>query len=386
MNPNNDTPSIRFAGFTDAWEQRKLGELCSITTGRLDANAMIDGGKYDFYTSGVEKYRIDVAAFEGPAITIAGNGANVGYLHLADGKFNAYQRTYVLTDFQADRQFLSSVIGQALPLKIQEEVRGSGIPYIVMDMLTELSVPLPKEGEQSKVGQLFKEVDTLITLHQRKYDQLVNIKKSMLEKMFPKNGEQVPEVRFAGFTDAWEQRKLETICSISSGANTAHEEDGKYFNLTMGSVSEDGQIMYSLKTNETSRLLSKGQLIMPTRDVGKGLIIGRTAYVPEDNRFYAGNCLYILTVNADLDSKFLSYFINSNYVRQQFARVVSGGGQKQITLTDVSELTISLPKSEEEQKQISAIFENLDTLITLHQRKLERLQNIKKACLEKMFV
>ncbi|MBQ2379070.1 MAG: restriction endonuclease subunit S, partial [Akkermansia sp.] len=150
-----------------------------------------------------------------------------------------------------------------------------------------------------------------------------------------------PSIRFAGFTGTWEQRKLETICSVSSGANTAHEEDGKYFNLTMGSVSEDGQIMYSLKTNETSRLLSKGQLIMPTRDVGKGLIIGRTAYVSEDNRFYAGNCLYILTVNGDLDSKFLSYFINSNYVRQQFARVVSGGGQKQITLTDVSELTIS---------------------------------------------
>lgn len=155
--------------FSYSWEQRKLGELCSITTGRLDANAMIEGGKYDFYTSGVEKFRIDVAAFEGPAITIAGNGANVGYLHLADGKFNAYQRTYVLTDFKADRQFLSSVIGQALPHKIQEEVRGSGIPYIVMDMLTELSVPLPKEAEQSKVGQLFKEVDTLITLHQCEY-------------------------------------------------------------------------------------------------------------------------------------------------------------------------------------------------------------------------
>ena len=155
--------------FSLSWEQRRLGELCSITTGRLDANAMVDGGRYDFYTSGVEKYRIDTAAFEGPAITIAGNGANVGYIHLADGKFNAYQRTYVLTDFQADRQFISSTIGQALPVKIQEEVRGSGIPYIVMDMLTELPIPLPDEKEQEKVGHLFKEIDDLITLHQREF-------------------------------------------------------------------------------------------------------------------------------------------------------------------------------------------------------------------------
>ena len=152
---------------THSWEQRKLGELCSITTGKLDANAMVEDGAYDFYTSGVEKYRIDVAAFDGPAITIAGNGANVGYIHLADGKFNAYQRTYVLRDFRADRQFLSSIIGQALPLKILEEVRGSGIPYIVMDMLTELNIPLPSKAEQQRVGVYFKDLDNLITLHQR---------------------------------------------------------------------------------------------------------------------------------------------------------------------------------------------------------------------------
>lgn len=92
-------PSYRFAGYTEAWEQRKLGEYCDITTGKLDANAMVTDGEYDFYTSGIQKYKIDVAAFEGPAITIAGNGATVGYMHYADGKFNAYQRTYVLSNF-----------------------------------------------------------------------------------------------------------------------------------------------------------------------------------------------------------------------------------------------------------------------------------------------
>jgi len=95
-------------GMMNAWEQCRLESLTKITTGKLDANALVENGEYDFYTSGIQKYKIDIPAFEGPAITIAGNGATVGYIHLADGKFNAYQRSYVLREFLADRQFLFS--------------------------------------------------------------------------------------------------------------------------------------------------------------------------------------------------------------------------------------------------------------------------------------
>ncbi|HFI2660755.1 TPA: restriction endonuclease subunit S, partial [Streptococcus suis] len=124
-------PALRFQGFEDDWEEVKLGELCDIRTGKLDANAMVENGEYDFYTSGIKKYRIDVAEFEGPAITIAGNGATVGYMHLADGKFNAYQRTYVLTNFKVDRSYIFSEIAKKLPIKIQQEARTGNIPYIV---------------------------------------------------------------------------------------------------------------------------------------------------------------------------------------------------------------------------------------------------------------
>ena len=172
-------PQIRFKGFTDPWEQRKLGELCNITTGKLDANAMVSDGQYDFYTSGIDVFKIDVAAFEGPAITIAGNGASVGYMHLADGKFNAYQRTYVLTDFLADRQFLNVAIGNELPNKIQEEVRGSGIPYIVLNMLTDLAIPFPSHEEQYAIGVYFQQLDKLITLHQRKKEVITNQRKTL---------------------------------------------------------------------------------------------------------------------------------------------------------------------------------------------------------------
>ena len=186
MFPKNGekNPEIRFKGFTDDWEQRKLGELCNITTGKLDANAMVSDGQYDFYTSGIDVFKIDVAAFEGPAITIAGNGASVGYMHLADGKFNAYQRTYVLTDFLADRQFLNVAIGNELPNKIQEEVRGSGIPYIVLNMLTDLAIPFPSHEEQYAIGVYFQQLDHLITLHQRKCCELKKLKQYMANHMF----------------------------------------------------------------------------------------------------------------------------------------------------------------------------------------------------------
>ena len=186
MFPKNGkkVPEIRFDGFANDWEQRKLGKVADIGTGKLDANAMNETGEYDFYTSGIQKYKIDVPAFEGPAITIAGNGATVGYMHLANGKFNAYQRTYVLSAFQANREFLFYEIGNKLPKKISQEARTGNIPYIVMDMLTDLQLSIPCEQEQRKLGEFMMSLDHLITLHQHKCDELQNLKKYMLQNMF----------------------------------------------------------------------------------------------------------------------------------------------------------------------------------------------------------
>ena len=177
-------PELRFSGFTDAWELRKLGEIAKITTGKLDANAMDQDGIYDFYTSGIKKYHINSYSFEGPAITIAGNGATVGYMHLADGKFDAYQRTYVLTDFDGNRQYLFENIGLKLPKKIKQESRTGSIPYIVLDMLTKLLIDYPSINEQQKIGSFFRHLDELITLHQRELDLLKTLKKTMLQQMF----------------------------------------------------------------------------------------------------------------------------------------------------------------------------------------------------------
>ncbi|MGQ7557088.1 restriction endonuclease subunit S [Streptococcus suis] len=177
-------PALRFQGFEDDWEEVKLGELCDIRTGKLDANAMVENGEYDFYTSGIKKYRIDVAEFEGPAITIAGNGATVGYMHLADGKFNAYQRTYVLTNFKVDRRYIFSEIAKKLPIKIQQEARTGNIPYIVLSMLTELSISLPTLPEQEAIGTFFQTLDQEIAQVEDKLASLKEMKKTLLRKLF----------------------------------------------------------------------------------------------------------------------------------------------------------------------------------------------------------
>lgn len=177
-------PALRFAGFEDEWKEVKLGEYCDIVTGKLDANAMVVDGEYDFYTSGIQKYKIDVAAFEGPAITIAGNGATVGYMHYADGKFNAYQRTYVLSNFLVDRRFIYSEIGRKLPSKIQQEARTGNIPYIVMDMLTKLDICLPSLPEQEYIGTFFQDLDKAIAKQEEKVNQLKESKQTLLRKMF----------------------------------------------------------------------------------------------------------------------------------------------------------------------------------------------------------
>lgn len=371
MEEINKKPSIRFAEFTDAWEQRKLGKICNITTGKLDANAMIDNGQYDFYTSGVEVYKIDKAVFEGPAITIAGNGANVGYMHLADGKFNAYQRTYVLTEFLADRQFLNVAIGNKLPYKIQEEVRGSGIPYIVLNMLTDLAILSPCKEEQKKIGEYFKNLDNLITLHQRKCDQLGDIKKALLEKMFPSKNEYTPRIRFKGFTDAWEQRKVKEIAE-------------RFDNLRVPVASSqrvEGTTPYYGANgiqDYVNGFTHNGEFVLVAEDGANDLKNYPVQYV--NGKIWVNNHAHVLQSNKNNNTMFLKYLIGSTDIES----LLVGGGRAKLNAEVLMSIDLTLP-NKVEQKQIAIFFDRLESLITLHQRECEKLKNIKKSLLEKMF-
>ena len=397
---NKMTPQIRFQGFTDDWEDRKLGDITKISTGKLDANAMVENGKYDFYTSGIKKYRIDIPAFEGPAITIAGNGATVGYMHLADNKFNAYQRTYVLQDFVVDRSFLFSEVGNKLPKKINQEARTGNIPYIVMDMLTQLKLSIPQdEAEQSKIGSFFKQLDNTIALHQRMLDLLKEQKKGFLQKMFPKNGAKVPELRFSGFDDDWEERKLKDISEIIDGDRGKNYPSGDDFK-------NNGHTLFLSATNVTKQgfVFKKNQYItnLKSESLGNGKVklndiiltsrgsIGHIGFYDEkinekipQARINSG--MLILRTDKFNSPNFIAQFLKSPLGIKQIKLISFGSAQPQLTKKDIKKFKIALPKIEEQQK-IGSLLKQIDNTIALHQRKLDLLKEQKKGFLQKMFV
>ena len=182
------TQTLRFkaddgSDFPD-WDKRDLGEICEITTGRLDANAAIEGGQYPFYTCAKDVFAIDTAAFDTEALLVSGNGANVGYIHYCEGKFNAYQRTYVLDKFDANIFYIEQFLIKNLKKRIYSEAKEGNTPYIVMGTLTELQVQLPHPDEQQKIADFLSAIDDKITAVSAQITQMQDFKKGLLQQMF----------------------------------------------------------------------------------------------------------------------------------------------------------------------------------------------------------
>ena len=328
------------------WEQRKLGKVADIGTGKLDANAMNETGEYDFYTSGIQKYKIDVPAFEGPAITIAGNGATVGYMHLANGKFNAYQRTYVLSAFQANREFLFYEIGNKLPKKISQEARTGNIPYIVMDMLTDLQLSIPCEQEQRKLGEFMMSLDHLITLHHRKC------------VILPKKK-----------VNDWEQRKLGEICSRVQGNDGRMELPTLTISAANGWMKQEDRFSGNIagKEQKNYTLLHKGELSYNhgnSKLAKYGTVFSLQTYeealVP---RVY--HSFKVEIGSAD----FIEYYFATKMPDRELRKLISSGarmdGLLNIGYDDFMGIKMMFP-SVLEQDKIAECFRAFDHLITLH--------------------
>lgn len=178
---------IRFSspnGSYEEWSETTLGELCKIRTGKLDANAMVEGGAYRFYTCAAEYYQIDKYAFDTEALLISGNGANVGYVHYYKGKFNAYQRTYVLDEFEENIQYIRYYLEANLKTRIDNEKRAGNTPYIVLSTLTDMLIPLPSKEEQERIADSLSIFTEKIALENQKLLCMKKIKKGLLQQMF----------------------------------------------------------------------------------------------------------------------------------------------------------------------------------------------------------
>ena len=264
--------------------------------------------------------------------------------------------------------------------------------YFYYDKLCMGEVSLPSLEEQRKIGKFFDTLDNLITLHQRKFEKLTNVKKSMLEKMFPQNGCSYPEIRFKGFTDAWEQRKLSEMCgTFEYGLNAAAKEfDGKnkYIRITDIDDASREFLLSDLSSPDicldgmSKYLLSSGDVVFART----GASVGKTyIYRENDGIVYFAGFLIRAKVNQDNDAEFVfQSTLSPSY--EKYIRITSQrSGQPGVNAQEYSEYDLFAP-SKEEQQRIGHFLRGIDNLITLHQRELEKLQNIKKSMLEKMFI
>lgn len=423
MQDNEKKPALRFKGFTDPWEQRKLAELTkTITTGKSvnsDEGEVSDGDigvlktscvSYDRFNSSESK---PVVKSEQQLVKCAVEKDSV-----IVSRMNTPERVgacgYVSTDFPnlflpdrlwklkfqdtVDTYFVyMMLVSSAYKEKITSMASGtSGSMYnIPKETFLNLQLVIPaKIDEQKQLGKILKKIDTLITLHQRKYEKLVNIKKSMLDKMFPQNGVSVPEIRFKGFTDPWEQRKLGDAFERVVRKNTNNEsrlpltisaQDGlvdqiTYFNNRVASrdVSNyylvyNGEFAYNKSTSDGYPFGAVKRLDWYEKGVLSTLYIVFALKHPEKD-----------------DSDFMTVFYDTDRwhrgVAERAAEGARNHGLLNISADDFFDIDTTMPEDKVEQEKIGRILKKLDTLITLHQRKLEKLQNIKKSCLEKMFV
>ncbi|WP_458862934.1 restriction endonuclease subunit S [Acidaminobacterium chupaoyuni] len=391
MMENTKKPAIRFKGYTEAWEQRKAKEICSIGTGKSNTQDQVDDGKYPFYIRSDVPVRSNKYLYDCEAVITIGDG-NIGKVfHYVNGKFDLHQRCYKMTDFKDIwgkyffYYFSTKFYDRAMKMTAKATVDS-----VRLEMISEMDIKKPPQiSEQKQIAEFFANLDNLITLHQRKCDRLQNVKKSMLEKMFPKSGSKFPEIRFKGFTEAWEQRKLGEVCSISSGVmGNSLLTDGKYRLTRIETISEgvvdETRVGYTNFRPDDSYLLNEGDVLYS--NINSITHMGKVAKYKGNSTLYHGINLLRLAPKDGLFSNFLLYLLNTeskrNWARAHANQAVSQASINQTLLGSQHIMICGL----EEQKEIGRFLSDLDNLITLHQRKLEKLKNIKKSMLEKMFV
>ena len=404
----SNIPQIRFKGFNDAWEQRRFGELYKINNERnligitVDKTLSVATMKYKKDGNGsaetsVKSYkvlRIGDAGFEGHSNKQFAHGrfvVNTRGIGLMSPRFSSIRPVSMLNPLFTKKLFYLESIFR--PILNQSTKLGTMMNELVPEDFFKQVILIPGIEEQNKIGNLFLDIDKFITLHQRKCDQLKNIKKSLLEKLFPKNGTLYPELRFKEFTDAWEQRRLSELSyAIKDGTHGTHlnKPMSGYFLLSAKNL-KNGKVMMSHDEREITK--EDYALIEKSFKIQKGdvllSIVGTIGEVVEVqntlNMVFQRSVAMIRPRKSIISSRFLSYALAISNFKKYLIEHQSVSAQPGIYLGDLLKAHIIFP-SLSEQQRIGQFFKDLDTLITLHQRKVEKLKKVKASLLEKMFV
>ncbi|MEK4917361.1 restriction endonuclease subunit S [Streptococcus sp. FSL E2-3494] len=399
------SPQLRFEGFTDDWEERKLDDVGNTFTG-------LTGKTKEDFGHGSAKFVTYVNVFQNPIATLdqldaieideKQNQVQKGDIFFTTSSEtpeevgmssvwthdteNVYLNSFTFgyrPRVSFDLNYMASMLrSPSIRKKITFLAQGISRYNISKTKMLEIEIPTPTLSEQEKIGSFFKQLDNTIALHQRKLDLLKEQKKGYLQKMFPKAGEKIPELRFAGFAGDWEERKLIEVADYRNGK--AHEKDiseyGDYIVVNSKFVSTNGLVKkYS---DEMIAPLSKNEIAFVLSDVPNGRAIARTFLINEDNKYSLNQRIAGITPHADTNSYFLHSLMNRNHY---FLRFDDGVSQTNLSKKEVEKWVEFYPSYEEQQK-IGAFFKHLDDTIALHQRKLDLLKEQKKGFLQNMFV
>ena len=391
MQDNEKKPALRFKGFTDPWEQRKISELAEKTYGGgtpTTSNEAFWNGNIPWIQSsdivdgklmGVEprKY-ITQTGLNSSATQLVPKNSIAIITRVGVGKL-----AYMPFSYSTSQDFLSLSKLNTEPFftvyacykKLQSElntVQGTSIKGITKDELLAKTISVPVYSEQKQIGSFFAQLDTLITLHQRKYEKLVNIKKSMLDKMFPKNGASVPEIRFKGFTDLWEQRKLAEIANFSKGVGYSKNdlcEEGTPIILYGRLYTKYETSIFDVDTfvkEKAGSVYSKGgEVIVPASgETAEDISIASVVVKPG---ILLGGDLNVVSPTTEYDSAFLALTISSGAAHEYLSSLAQGKSVVHLHNTDIQSVSAKFP-TKREQEKIHLLFGKIDTLITLHQR------------------
>lgn len=397
-------PEIRFGEFADAWEKRKLEDLADVRDGTHNSpqyyseghplitsknvkNGFINYDDIQYISDGDfeeinRRSKVDKNDILMGMIGTIGNIAlvretpdfaikNVALIKDTKSIYYLYLYHYLQS---------SNILNQLV-----EGMDGGTQKFIALNKIRNLIIAVPRIEEQYKISNYMEHLDNLITLHQRKLDKMKNLKSAYLSKMFPKEGERYPRLRFAGFTDAWEQRKLGDITESFSGG-TPSAGNSQYYGGTIpfirsGEISSDKTELFVTEAglnNSSAKMVKVGDVLYA--------LYGATSGEVSISRINGAINQAILAIRSTRND---DHYIIAQWLRMQKEAIISTylqGGQGNLSGSIVKELMISLPADKKEQKLISSFFHNLDNLITLHQRELEKLKQLKQAMLQKMFV
>lgn len=396
-----ESPKIRFKGFTKDWEQRRLADVVdSVDTGKSKFDKEGSSGEYPILGSTSVIGYDDEYDYEGDFILTARVGANAGSLYRHTGKVKISDNTVFIQASQ-NIEFLYQLL---IRFDIKKLSFGTGQPLVKASELKSLELMMPTDmKEQMQIGEYFKSLDHLITLHQRKCEQTKKLKKYMLQKMFPQNGAKVPEIRFDGFTYDWEQRKLgEVLISLQNNTLSRADlsnETGIAKNVHYGDVLikfgdvldvsreqlpmiKDEKILDKYKAS----FLQNGDVIIA--DTAEDTTVGKCSEIAGLRDEFVLSGLHTIPYRPveKFATGYLGYYLNSDAYHDQLIPLMQGIKVTSISKSAMKDTDIVYPKSTEEQAMIGSYFQSIDTLITLHQRKCDKLKKMKKYMLQNMFI